>query len=187
MPNLNAALLYPGCGLWEFTNLSVGRGTRLPFEMVGAPYIDPDLLARELRSSQLSGLQFVPVRFTPSTSKFADETCGGVRILIKDRTVCRPLALGLALARILRRHYPAEWDRSYLNRLLCHPPTASAIVEQAAPERIMAGWGGGGGPLRDPSEGVSPLRLEHFKLKCSRCSEEILPTARRCEGADRDQ
>jgi len=140
MPNLTAATLYPGLGLLEFTNLSMGRGTRLPFEIAGAPYIVAEDLARQLTSAKLPGLQFIPIRFTPETSMFKDEECGGVRILLKDPAKCPSVELGLALAQALRQLYPAEWKTEKLNTLLCHPATEQAILTQLPHASIIAEW-----------------------------------------------
>lgn len=140
MPNLTAATLYPGIGLLEFTNLSVGRGTKLPFELVGAPYIVEDDLTKLLRQAKLPGLQFIPVRFTPEASKFEGEECGGVRILLKDPAACPSVELGLVLAQALRKLYPKEWETEKLNTLLCHPPTKKGILEAEARPSIVAQW-----------------------------------------------
>ena len=140
MPNLAAATLYPGIGLLEFTNLSVGRGTKLPFEMVGAPYIRPEDLALELSARSLPGLEFVPVRFIPESSVFEGEECGGVRILLKDPSICESPRLGFALAQSLRKLYPNQWQTEKLNTLLCHPSTENAILNQHPQKKIIAEW-----------------------------------------------
>jgi uncharacterized protein YbbC (DUF1343 family)/CubicO group peptidase (beta-lactamase class C family) len=140
MPNLTAATLYPGLGLLEFTNLSVGRGTKLPFELVGAPYIRAAELAKCLTAAKLPGLQFIPVRFTPEASKFKDEECGGVRILLKDPTTCPSVELGLVLAQALRSLYPHDWNTQGLNTLLRHPITAGAIIEGLSRESVLREW-----------------------------------------------
>ena len=140
MANLTAATLYPGIGLLEFTNLSVGRGTKLPFEVVGAPYIVPEDLARLLVAAGLPGLQFIPVRFTPESSMFEEEECGGVRILLKEPAKCPSVELGLALAQALRQLYPADWKTEKLNTLLCHPPTEQAILNRLPRNSITAEW-----------------------------------------------
>lgn len=140
MPRLTAALLYPGVGLLEFTNLSVGRGTGLPFELVGAPYIDPEPFAAQLNGAGLGGVRFVPVRFTPSASRFSGTPCGGVRILVTNREALRPVETGLALAQALRRLHPAQWQVSRLNFLLRHPSTADAVVEQLARPAVLPEW-----------------------------------------------
>ena len=140
MPNLTAATLYPGLGLLEFTNLSVGRGTNLPFEIVGAPYIVPEDLADQLTTVELPGLQFIPIRFTPETSMFEGEECGGVRILLKNPAKCPSVELGLAMAQALRQLYPANWKTGKLNTLLCHPATEHAILNQLPHASIIAEW-----------------------------------------------
>jgi len=140
MPSLTAEILYPGVGLMEFTNLSVGRGTKLPFELLGAPYIDPEALAERMTAARLPGLQFIPVRFTPEASKFKDQECGGVRILLKDRLKCPSVRLGLVLAQALRNLYPAEWETRNLNFLMRHPPTAGAIIEELPRDVILQDW-----------------------------------------------
>ena len=84
MRSLTEALLYPGVGLLEATNLATGRGTDTPFERVGAPWIEPSDLARALNDASIPGVRFVPIRFTPSERQYAGERCGGVQILIDD-------------------------------------------------------------------------------------------------------
>ncbi|HBM76721.1 MAG TPA: hypothetical protein DD438_01315 [Verrucomicrobiales bacterium] len=140
MPNLAAATLYPGIGLLEFTNLSVGRGTSLPFEIVGAPYIVADDLALHLTSRKLPGLEFVPIRFTPESSVFEGEECGGVRILLKDPSLCESPRLGPALGQSLRKLYPDHWETGKLNTLLCHPSTERAILNQHPHASIVMEW-----------------------------------------------
>ncbi|MED5419459.1 MAG: hypothetical protein VYA27_12195, partial [Verrucomicrobiota bacterium] len=140
MPNLTAATLYPGLGHLEFTNLSVGRGTNLPFEIVGAPYIVPEDLADQLTTVELPGLQFIPIRFTPETSMFEGEECGGVRILLKNPAKCPSVELGLAMAQALRQLYPTNWKTGKLNTLLCHPATEHAILNQLPHASIIAEW-----------------------------------------------
>ena len=140
MPNLAAATLYPGIGLLEFTNLSVGRGTSLPFEIVGAPYIKPADLAPHLNAKGLPGLQFLPIYFTPESSVFEGQECGGVRILLKDPAMCAAPGLGLALAQSLRKLYPKQWETGKLNTLLRHPFTEKAILEQGLHESILMEW-----------------------------------------------
>src|SRR5262245_15260319 len=82
MRSITEALLYPGIGLLETTNISVGRGTDTPFELIGAPWVDGIRLAEELNRAGLGGCRFVPVRFTPKSSKFSGQECGGVNIVI---------------------------------------------------------------------------------------------------------
>src|SRR5262249_39634948 len=85
MRSLTQALLYPGIGLLETTNVSVGRGTDTPFEVVGAPWMEGRRLAAELNDRDLPGVRFVSVRFTPRSSVHAGKSCGGINIVIVER------------------------------------------------------------------------------------------------------
>lgn len=127
MRSLNAALLYPGVGLWEMTNLSVGRGTDTPFEVIGAPWIDAREMADALNRADLAGVSFIAKEFIPKSSKFKGEKCGGVAIIITHRDRVRPVDIGLEIARQLRLRYPAQWQTQELNRLLGSKSTADAI------------------------------------------------------------
>ncbi|MDH5619044.1 MAG: DUF1343 domain-containing protein, partial [Gammaproteobacteria bacterium] len=98
MRSLRAAILYPGIGLLETTNISVGRGTATPFELIGAPWLDAEALAIALHELALPGIAFTPVRFTPDASTFADEACQGVRFTIIDREALEPVRTGLGIA-----------------------------------------------------------------------------------------
>jgi uncharacterized protein YbbC (DUF1343 family)/CubicO group peptidase (beta-lactamase class C family) len=128
MRNLNEALLYPGIGLLETTNLSVGRGTDTPFELVGAPWIDGVALAEKLNSSELSGIRFVPTRFIPESSKFQGKQCGGVHLIITNRSKLQPLRLGFEFARQLRSLYLQKWETANYNRLLSNRKTLEAVL-----------------------------------------------------------
>ena len=86
---LTQAILYPGVGLLETTNLSVGRGTDTPFEVLGAPWIHPTKFAQALNQKNLPGVVFVPVKFQPDSSKYEGEICGGVNIVITNQTFRR--------------------------------------------------------------------------------------------------
>jgi uncharacterized protein YbbC (DUF1343 family) len=140
MRNLNQALLYPGVGLVEMTNLSVGRGTDTPFEVVGAPWVQERDLAAHLNSSGLRGVRFVPVRFTPLSTKFAMESCGGVQILITDRQQLEPIELGLTLMCSLRALYPDQWQTKNLNRLLSSAVVQDAVLAGKSPAEILPLW-----------------------------------------------
>ena len=105
MRSLTEATLYPGIGLLETTNVSVGRGTDTPFEIVGAPWIQGDKLADDLNRRLIPGVRFVPLRFTPKASVFKDETCAGINIIITDRSAFQPVLTGIEIALALRRLY----------------------------------------------------------------------------------
>ena len=111
-PNLRSltqAILYPGVGMIESANVSVGRGTATPFEIIGAPWIAGDGLARYLNGRRLSGVVFEPVTFTPAASPYAHQRCGGVRFKVTDRNALDVAALGVELAAALYRLYPGKF------------------------------------------------------------------------------
>ncbi len=140
MRSLTAATLYPGVGLLEFCNLSVGRGTERPFELLGAPYLDERALATTLTAAELPGVRYLPVRFTPSASVFAGKECRGVQIVVTHRDAFSPLDLGIVLATALHRSHPADVKIEKLARLLAHPPTLAAIQRGESLETIKALW-----------------------------------------------
>ncbi|MDP9366657.1 MAG: DUF1343 domain-containing protein [Chloroflexota bacterium] len=102
LPTLDSLTLYPGTCLIEGTNVSEGRGTTRPFELVGAPWLDPFRLAEDLERRNLPGVAFRPTYFTPTFSKHANVSCGGVQIHIRDREAMRPVQLGVHLLHALR-------------------------------------------------------------------------------------
>ncbi len=140
MRSLTEALLYPGVGLLETTNLSVGRGTDTPFEVFGAPWIDGQQLAGVLNDAGLPGVRFVPLRFTPRASKFSGETCGGVNIIVTDRAAFEPLLAGWEIARQLALLYPETWELSRYQRLLGDEQVLSKIRAGATAAEIRASY-----------------------------------------------
>jgi len=127
MRSLTEALLYPGIGLLETTNLSVGRGTDTPFELFGAPWLDGERLAAGLQRLGLPGVAFSAIAFIPSASKFEAEPCQGVGIRITDRTAFDPLRTGLEIALQLRRDYPEQWDIVSYGKLLGNEAVLQAV------------------------------------------------------------
>jgi uncharacterized protein YbbC (DUF1343 family)/CubicO group peptidase (beta-lactamase class C family) len=140
MRSLTEATLYPGVGLLETTALSVGRGTGTPFELVGAPYIDDIALAADLNRAALPGVRFVPIRFTPTSSTFANKPCGGVHILLLDRERCNSFDVGLTIAQTLHRRYPTDFNLDKFNNLLQHPATLNALRAGTPPSAIRQSW-----------------------------------------------
>ena len=134
MRNLNQALLYPGIGLLETTNLSVGRGTDTPFETIGAPWIQGLRLAEALNQKELPGVRFTPIRFRPESSVFKDTDCEGVQILITNRAQLNALNIGFAIASVLRSEYPSQWKVEGYARLLADEQVL-ALVRQAGTSR----------------------------------------------------
>jgi uncharacterized protein YbbC (DUF1343 family) len=140
MRSLTEATLYPGVGLLETTNVSVGRGTDTPFEIVGAPWIQGDRLADLLNQRELQGVRFVPVRFTPNASVFKGEPCGGVNIIVTDRAAFRPLLAGIEIALALRKLYPSEWKVDSYVRLLANADTLERVRRGDSARDIVASW-----------------------------------------------
>ncbi len=142
MRSVYAAILYPGIGLLE-SALSVGRGTDRPFELVGAPYIDDLQLAAEMNGAGLEGIRFVPARFTPTYSTFKDKPCGGVALVLTDREKMSPVDVGLELARVLEKRYPAEFALAKMDHLLLDAGTDSGIKAGSPLAEIKQGWNRG--------------------------------------------
>ena len=136
MRNLTQALLYPGIGLLEMTNISVGRGTDSPFEIVGAPWMNGRMMAEHLNQSQLTGVAFVPVEFTPSSSKHSSELCRGINIVITDRDRLEPIRVGLAIAKTIRLLHGEVWQTQNLNRLLGNQATLQGILDGASEDAL---------------------------------------------------
>jgi uncharacterized protein YbbC (DUF1343 family) len=143
MRSLTEALLYPGIGLLETTNVSVGRGTDTPFELIGAPWMDGQRLAEALNRAALPGARFVPVRFTPKASKFSGEECGGVNILITDRGSFRPVATGIEIAYQLNRLHSDAWKADDFIRLLANRPALAALKEGKSASEVAQTWQAG--------------------------------------------
>jgi uncharacterized protein YbbC (DUF1343 family)/CubicO group peptidase (beta-lactamase class C family) len=143
MRSLAEATLYPGVGLLETTNVSVGRGTDTPFEVVGAPWIDGQQLAAYLNGRRIPGVRFVPVRFTPSTSVFKGEACGGINLIVTDRARFRPLLNGIEIAVALRKLYPSDWKVDSYLRLLVNADTLDRLKRGQAADEIIRSWSSG--------------------------------------------
>ena len=140
MRNLTEAALYPGLGMIEGTNVSVGRGTDTPFELLGAPWIVPANLARYLNARELSGVRFMPLGFTPTASKYSREKCGGVSIVVTDRDALDAPELGLEIVSALQHLYPNEYKLDSLDGLMRNKATLDAIAAGEDPRRIAEDW-----------------------------------------------
>lgn len=140
---LNQATLYPGMGLLETTNLSVGRGTDTPFEQFGAPWLDAPKLVEELRRRRLPGVAFVPNRFRPNASVYQGSLCNGVNVIITDRSRFRPVRVGIEIAAALRRLHGDTWSFERYNRLLVHGQTMEALRSGLDPAEVERSWQAG--------------------------------------------
>ena len=127
--SLTQALLYSGVGLLEATNLSVGRGTEMPFEVVGAPWItDPSALADALNALDMAGVTFQPINFQPVSSVYSGQKVGGVRLVVTDRDALRPVTVGLTIGRTLMDRYPAQFRAAAIQNLLVNRSTMWALL-----------------------------------------------------------
>jgi len=140
MRSLTQATLYPGIGAIEFSNISVGRGTNTPFEQIGAPWIDGLALAAALNARDIPGVRAYPVRFTPASSVYAGQACGGVSFIVTDREALRPTRLGVEVASALARLYPAEYKLKPDDRLVGSKATTARILGGEDPAAIVASW-----------------------------------------------
>jgi uncharacterized protein YbbC (DUF1343 family)/CubicO group peptidase (beta-lactamase class C family) len=140
MRSLAAAALYPGVGLLETTNVSVGRGTDTPFEILGAPWIDGRRLAQYLNARAIPGARFSPVHFTPASSVFSGRRCGGIRMDVVDREALRPVSLGIEIAVALRDLYPVDWDRKSFLNLLANGEAFRRLEKGETAASIIASW-----------------------------------------------
>jgi uncharacterized protein YbbC (DUF1343 family) len=143
MRNLIQASLYPGIGAIEGTNLSVGRGTDTPFEQIGAPWIEGVKLAEMLNARRLPGIRFYPVRFTPTSSKYAGEDCQGVFMIVTDRAALRPVRVGVEIASALHKLYGTKFDLEATERLLGGKDSIARIRGGEDPATIAASWAAG--------------------------------------------
>ncbi len=138
MRSLVEAELYPGIGLLETTNISVGRGTDRPFEWLGAPWIHSRELAAWLNQQELKGVRVIPRTVTPTASKFANEACGGVELFVDNDSELDAIQLGLTIAHALRKLYPDHWKASTINTLLVNEQIRDAIIAGASVSELQA-------------------------------------------------
>ena len=136
---LDEAVLYPGVGMVEGANLSVGRGTGTPFELVGAPWIDGDRFSAYLERRRIAGLQVAPANFTPSTDRYANQLCHGVKIVLEDRNVLDSPALGIELIAALYRLYPKDFRIDSTLGMLGSSHVLEQIKSGEDPNVIMQG------------------------------------------------
>lgn len=155
MRSLTEAILYPGTGMIETTNVSVGRGTDTPFELVGAPWIVPQDLARYLDAREIGGVRFVPEYFTPAASIYAGEKCGGVNVVLTDRNSLDGPELGLELASALEKLYPDHFKITGLDTLMVNKASFDAVAAGEDPRRIADNW-------RDAQEHFKTIRARYL-------------------------
>lgn len=151
MPTVDTAVVFPATVYFEGTEISEGRGTTRPFEIVGAPFIDAETLSESLKSLELSGVIFRPFQFLPTFQKYAGQHCGGVFLHISDRESFEPVITGLALVKTIYNLYPEKFkwketayeyafDRNPFDVISGSTKTREFIEQNQSPENIEASW-----------------------------------------------
>ncbi len=143
-PNLRSleeATTYPALGLIETTNVSVGRGTDTPFQLLGAPWIDSRALAKYLNHFDGPGVRFVPTSFTPQAPyPYAGTLCHGVQIIVTDRNVFDAPETGILIAAALEHLYPGNFEVKKINTLLANKSALMALENGEDPGKIASDW-----------------------------------------------
>ncbi|PYU09271.1 MAG: hypothetical protein DMG29_20065 [Acidobacteria bacterium] len=138
--SLNAALLYPGIEILQSADISVGRGTDTPFELLGAPWIHATQLADYLNSRFVPGVRFVPTRFTPRAGPHKDLLCQGIALIITDRASLHSMLMGLEIAAALAKLYPDKFDLQGTIALVGSAATIARLEKGDEPSVIVADW-----------------------------------------------
>jgi uncharacterized protein YbbC (DUF1343 family) len=142
-PNLRSvteAALYTGVALIEGTNVSVGRGTDMPFELVGAPWIKSKEFAAYLNGRGIAGVRFVPTTFTPESSVYSGQLCQAVNVVLTDRNGLDAPELGIELASALRKLYPSDFTIEKITGLLANQAAYYGLIAGRDPRRIAQDW-----------------------------------------------
>ncbi|HYK88206.1 MAG TPA: hypothetical protein VE398_05520, partial [Acidobacteriota bacterium] len=137
MRNELEAILYPGVCLLEATNVSVGRGTDRPFEVVGAPWVEPRRLVAVLDAARVPGIKYIPIYFTPSASTNQGVKCGGVQLILTSPEKLDAVLLGMTLISALHRMYPEEFEIDKVLRLLGNERVLTQLKAGRAPAEIL--------------------------------------------------
>jgi uncharacterized protein YbbC (DUF1343 family) len=155
LQTLTEAILYPGVAMVEGANVSVGRGTNTPFELLGAPWINGEELASYLNNRNVQGVKFIPVDFKPKSSPFKNQLCHGVQIILLNRQMLDSPALGIEIASALYRLYPKDFQIDKTLRLIGSRKVLQAIKAGQDPATIALDWQG-------PLEQFCMLRSRHL-------------------------
>jgi len=152
---VEAAALCPGVALIEGTNVSVGRGTDTPFQLIGAPWVDATELSRYLNARNIAGVRFVPTNFTPASGTYVRQQCSGVHIIVTDRESIDAPELGIELAAALHKLSPLGFDMDRMNQLLANKGVFAALKAGEDPRRIAEDW-------RDALEQFMQIRTKYL-------------------------
>jgi uncharacterized protein YbbC (DUF1343 family) len=140
MRTLAAATVYPGTCIFEGSNLSEGRGTSTPFEMMGAPFVDGSRWADALNARKLPGVKFEPVRFKPEARRYAGTECGGVRILVTDRNTFQPVRTGMHMMQAVKKLYPNDVKITTYAATLMATPNLAERLDKEDVDAIVQQW-----------------------------------------------
>lgn len=149
LPRVDSALIYCGTCLLEGTNLSEGRGTALPFEVAGAPWVDGFTLAEYLNALKLPGVLFRPTAFIPTASKHCGQHCCGIQIHMSNRTAFRPVTAGLHLLAACQTLFPTQFEvlstswegaPAHLDLLMGSAEAREGLLTGTPVEALMSGW-----------------------------------------------
>ncbi len=163
LPDMNAVEVYPGNVLIEATNVSEGRGTKHPFEVIGAPYINSSKLISLLNEQHIAGVAFRPATFTPRPypwalkPKYQGEVCHGIRITVTERNVLKPVEMGVTIVWAIRKLYPGRFKfiPSYFDLLAGTTEVRTMLEEGKTPSEVSASWKAG-------LEGFEKLREKYL-------------------------
>lgn len=156
--SLNENTLYPGVGLIEGTNVSVGRGTDTPFEVLGAPWIKSQELSAYLNNRHISGVRFIPYSFTPNSSVYANQLCGGINMVVTNRLTLDSPELGIELAAALRKLYPNDFQMEKILTILANQQTMDDLNAGVDPRFISSKW-------NEALEGFQKIREKYLIYK----------------------
>jgi uncharacterized protein YbbC (DUF1343 family) len=142
MPTLQTAAVYPGQVFLEGTNISEGRGTEKPFELLGAPWIDGPILTKKINQIDLPGITFSEAWFTPTFSKYNGELCGGTQIHVLDRDIFRPFESSLHIIKIIKDMYPDQFKfhAEYFDKIMGTKLIRHSIEKGMGIEDIAKGY-----------------------------------------------
>lgn len=142
MPTVDTAMVYPGAALIEGTNVSEGRGTTKPFELIGAPFINGTDLAEKLNNANLPGVRFRSAYFTPQFSKHAGNLSGGIQIHVQDRDAYRPVKTGITIVKTIHDMYPNDFafKENNFDRLIGNGWVREKIEQGATVDKIVNMW-----------------------------------------------
>ncbi|MBI5712976.1 MAG: DUF1343 domain-containing protein [Chloroflexi bacterium] len=142
IPHFATTIMYPGVCLLEGINVSVGRGTSLPFEICGAPWVDGNDLAETMNGLKIKGVRFRAINFQPSGNKYANEPCGGVQVHVTDREAASPLIVGLELVKTIRALYPSQfqWNVRHFDILSGSSRARQSIEANESAQAIYKTW-----------------------------------------------